>query len=266
MKPANIGEYNSRAWDSEVDSGNPWTIPVSPEEIARARKGDFTIVLTPTKPVPAAWLQPITGKSVLCLASGGGQQGPLLAAAGAHVTVFDASKKQLGRDREVAEREGLKIETVLGDMRNLRAFADGAFHLIVHPCSNLFCEDIRPVWREAFRVLKPGGSIIAGFTNPFVCTFDEELLKENRLQVRHKIPYSDLHSLTDQERAKYTDKNEPLLFGHSLEDQIGGQIEAGFAIAGFYEDVYGPKHPTPVDQYMSSFIATRAVKPKLPLT
>jgi len=30
-----------------------------------------------------------------CLASGGGQQGPVLAAAGAHVTVFDNSPRQL---------------------------------------------------------------------------------------------------------------------------------------------------------------------------
>jgi 2-polyprenyl-3-methyl-5-hydroxy-6-metoxy-1,4-benzoquinol methylase len=70
---------------------------------------------------------------VLCLASGGGQQGPILAAAGARVTVFDNSPQQLAQDRFVARREGLTLETVEGDMRDLSVFADVSFDLIVHP-------------------------------------------------------------------------------------------------------------------------------------
>jgi len=37
----------------------------------------------------------------------------VLAAAGASVAVFDNSPRQLGRDEEVAAREGLALETVL---------------------------------------------------------------------------------------------------------------------------------------------------------
>ena len=94
-------------------------MPVGPEEIARARRGDWSLVLTPTKPVPADWFPPLAGLDVLCLASGGGQQGPILAAAGANVTVFDNSPNQLAQDRLVADREGLAIETVQGDMADL---------------------------------------------------------------------------------------------------------------------------------------------------
>jgi hypothetical protein len=54
----------------------------------------------------------LAGIEVLCLASGGGQQGPILAAAGAKVTVFDNSANQLVQDRLVADRDGLTIETV----------------------------------------------------------------------------------------------------------------------------------------------------------
>ena len=81
---------------------------------------------------------------MLCLASGGGQQGPILAAAGANVTVFDNSPRQLAQDRLVADREGLAIETVLGDMADLSAFPDARFDLIVHPVSNVFVPDVRP--------------------------------------------------------------------------------------------------------------------------
>ena len=99
--------YNRQAWDRQVERGNRWTVPVGPEAIARARRGDWSIVLTPTKPVPADWFPPLAGLDVLCLAGGGGQQGPILAAAGARVTVFDNSPKQLAQDRLVADREGL---------------------------------------------------------------------------------------------------------------------------------------------------------------
>src|SRR5205085_1973198 len=100
------------------------------------------------------WFPPVAGLEVLCLASGGGQQGPILAAAGARVTVFDNSPNQLAQDRLVADREGLALETVRGDMADLAAFPDARFDLIVHPCSNMFVPDVRPVWREAFRVLR----------------------------------------------------------------------------------------------------------------
>jgi hypothetical protein len=77
--PQPIRDHNRAAWDAEVARGNPWTVPVSREDIARARHGDWDIVLTPTIPVPKDWFPPLQGADVLCLASGGGQQGPILA-------------------------------------------------------------------------------------------------------------------------------------------------------------------------------------------
>ena len=91
-----------------------------PEAIAAAREGAWTIVLTPTKPVPHEWLPNLPGKDVLCLASGGGQQGPILAAAGARVTVFDLSPKQLASDRLVAEREGERLKRAKKQPVNLQ--------------------------------------------------------------------------------------------------------------------------------------------------
>ncbi|MGV2332955.1 MAG UNVERIFIED_CONTAM: class I SAM-dependent methyltransferase [Planctomycetaceae bacterium] len=203
------------------------------------------------------WFPPLFGLDVLCLASGGGQQGPILAAAGASVTVFDNSPAQLARDREVADRDGLPIVTVEGDMRDLSAFPDGRFGLIFHPCANGFVPDIRPVWREAARVLRPGGLLLAGFTNPILYLFDDARMTVGEFVVRHEIPYSDLTSLTDDERRRYVDNGEPLCFGHTLEDQIGGQLNAGLALTGFYED--GGRE-WKLTEYIACFIATRAVR------
>lgn len=188
-----IRKYNRDAWNKQVEGGNPWTIPVGDKEIKAARQGDCRIVLTPNKPIPQEWLMPISGRKILCLASGGGQQGPVLAAAGALVTVFDNSPRQLDRDRKAAKKYGLDIETVEGDMRDLSAFEDESFELIVHPVSNLFVPDIQPVWNEAFRVLKEGGTLLSGFNKPFKYLFDEDEYDHSRLKVSHSIPYSDLN-------------------------------------------------------------------------
>ncbi|MEW4568350.1 class I SAM-dependent methyltransferase [Tautonia sp. JC769] len=256
--PDDILSYNRTAWDRQVERGNRWTVPVDPEVIARARSGDWSIVLTPSKPVPVDWFPPLGGLDVLCLAGGGGQQGPVLAAAGANVTVLDNSPAQLDRDRMVAEREGLRIETVRGDMADLSAFPDGRFDLVAHPCSNGFVPDVRPVWREAFRVLRPGGLLLSGFANPVLYLFDEFALERGEFRVAHTIPYSDLTSLGEGDRRRLADRDEPLAFGHTLGDQIGGQIEAGFALVGFYEDA-DPE--SPLGAYLPTFIATRSLKP-----
>jgi len=257
--PLDVVQYNKEAWNKEVEQGNTWTIPVDEETIEKARQGDWDIVLTPTKAVPKEWFDGVKGKDILCMASGGGQQGPLLAAAGGRVTVFDNSPAQLQRDRDASDAHGLDIVTVEGDMANLSAFVDNAFDLIVHPVSNLFCSDIKPVWQEAHRVLRPGGRMLSGFCNPLLYIFDaEKEEQQNILEVRHSIPYSDIGSITEEERLRIYGGEAPLEFGHSLEDQIGGQCVAGFKIAGFYEDTFGGEKL--LDKYISVFMATLAVK------
>ena len=253
--------HNRHAWDREVAKQNRWTVPVSSELVDRARRGDWQIVLTPLKPVPADWFPPLDGLDVLALASGGGQQAPMLAAAGARVTVLDNSPAQLARDREVARRDRLAIECVQGDMARV-GLADASFDLIVHPVSNCFVPDVLPVWREAFRLLRPGGALLAGICNPVLYIFDYLATQRGELIVRHRLPYSDLTSLTDEERPQVVGPDEPLSFGHTLDDQIGGQLAAGFLISGFYEDYWNDCEP--IAMYMPTFIATRAVKPAQP--
>lgn len=210
--------------------------------------------------MPADWLPRLPGCRLLCLASGGGQQGPILAAAGARVTVYDNSPAQLARDREVAAREGLAIELIEGDMRDLSALADGSFDCIVHPVSNVFVPEVRPVWREAFRVLAPGGVLLAGFNNPTVYLFDTQRAERDELVVTHRIPYSDVADLTEAERRELLGEDGPLEFSHTLTDQIGGQIDAGFVLAGLYEDRY-PEGAAGLTRWMDIFLATRARKP-----
>jgi SAM-dependent methyltransferase len=253
-----VRDYNRGAWDRQVEQGNPWTVPVTSEQVEAARRGEWSVVLTETKPVPGEWFPELRDRDILCLASGGGQQGPILAAAGARVTVFDNSPRQLARDREVADRDGLEIRTVEGDMKDLSAFEDASFDLVFHPVSNCFVPDVRPVWREAFRVLRPGGALLAGFLNPAMYVFDFEAADRGELVARHRLPYSDVESLTDEERQRFVERGDAFEFSHSLEDQIGGQLEAGFRLAGLYEDAHAR---FVLGQYFPTYVATRALKP-----
>jgi SAM-dependent methyltransferase len=254
----NIFEFNRRAWDQLVESGNRWTVPVSSDDIKRAREGDWQVLLTPSLPVPHTWFPDLRGCRLLCLASGGGQQGPILAAAGAEVTVFDASAKQLEQDQFVAHREGLSLETIQGDMADLACFDDEAFDFIFHPCSNCFAEAIRPIWQEAYRVLRPGGSIVSGFVQPFHGLFDPALDKQGIFQLKFSMPHSDL-KVSEADRAQWFGDHAPIEFVHSLDDQLGGQLDAGFLIAGLYEDDWGGSEP--IDRLIKSFVAVRSIKP-----
>ncbi|MCC6406467.1 MAG: class I SAM-dependent methyltransferase [Planctomycetes bacterium] len=251
-----IRDYNRDAWDRQVARGNRWTVPVGTEVIERARRGEWSIVLTPTKPVPRAWFPKLDGARTLCLASGGGQQGPILAAAGARVTVFDNSPAQLAQDRLVAERDGLELATVEGDMRELSAFAARSFDLVVHPCSNAFVPDVLPVWREVARVLAPGGVLLAGFVNPAYYVFDESAAERGELVVRHPLPYSDATRLDDAERAALVAADEPFVFSHSLEELLGGQLEAGLALTHLFEDAKSDA----LSKFLPLYLATRAVR------
>ena len=250
-----ILSFNRKAWDHQVDSQIIWSIPVTSEQVQAARRGDWRIFLTPIQAVPPAWYpSPLAGKDVLCLASGGGQQGPILAAAGATVTVFDNSPRMLEQDRMVAQRDGLEIRTVLGDMADLSVFPNASFDLVINPVSTGFVPDVLPVWREVARVLRPGGAFLMGFTQPQAYCFDE---KDGNLVLRFRLPYSDLASLDPGERETRFGPDSPLEFSHSFTDYLGGQMAAGLRLVDLFEDVDANDQ---ISRFMPQYMATRAIK------
>ncbi|MEL0064248.1 MAG: class I SAM-dependent methyltransferase [Gammaproteobacteria bacterium] len=262
MQHIDVLKHNQVAWDNQSKQAkSPWVQAVSSEAIAEARRGNWQVILTPTKPVPAAWFDGVGSKALLGLASGGGQQVPLLAAAGALVTSFDNSPEQLAKDRFVAEREGLDIVCEQGDMADLSRFSDESFDLIFHPVSNVFSQEIRPVWQHCARILKPGGRLLSGFMNPDFFMFDhDDIDKGGVLQVTYPLPFSDLEQLSEAQIMQRQAQGEALEFSHSLQSQIGGQLDAGLLLAGFYEDRWDSAE-TRLNDFMPTSMATLAIKP-----
>jgi SAM-dependent methyltransferase len=254
-------DHNRVAWNQQSRGASRWCEAVDGDVIAAAQQGQWEVILTPTKMVPRSWFGALLNKDVLCLASGGGQQAPVLAAAGARVVSFDNSDEQLAKDLAVARQHNLNLVIEQGDMADLSRFADASFDLVFQPVANVFIPDVVPVWRECYRLLRPGGVLLAGFMNPAFYLFDHEAPTPREvLQVRFAQPYSDLLSRESVDLDKKARAGEALEFGHSLEHQLGGQIDAGFVLSGFYED-HWDNAATPLNQYMPTSMATRASKP-----
>lgn len=254
-----VVRWNRDAWNRESASGEgEWSQPVDAATIERARSGKLDIVLTPTQAVPPTWFGELKGASVLALASGGGQQVPVLAAAGAQVTSFDNSDEQLARDREVADRENLEIRIAQGDMMDLSRFEAGSFNLVFNPVSTIFVPDVERVWQEARRVLKPGGRILTGVMNPALYLFDHDAIEAGADPVvRFPLPYDDrVHSPKDSLERRMA-AGEALEFSHTLDSLIGGLLRAGFVLRDFYEDGWSDD-ATPLNKYLKVSFAMLA--------
>lgn len=244
-------EINSKTIDRWVAEGWEWGVPITHEVYEKALRGDWDVVLTPTKPVPHAWFGEMQGKRILGLASGGGQQIPVFTALGAVCTVLDYSEAQLKSEYDVAAREGYAVDCVRADMTKPLPFPDETFDLIFHPVSNCYVEEVEPIWRECCRVLKPGGVLLAGLDNGVNYIFDE-----SETHVMHKLPFNPLKDEALMEELMRDDNG--VQFSHTFEEQIGGQLRAGFMLTDVYEDTngYGNLH----EHNIPTFWATRAVK------
>ena len=225
-------DINAAMIDRWVEEGWEWGRPLSHESFERAKRGDWDVLLTPTKAVPHAWFGELKGKRILGLASGGGQQIPVFAALGAVCTVLDYSPRQLESERAVAAREGYDVEIVRADMAKPLPFPDGSFDLIFHPVSNCYVREVRPIWRECARVLRPGGRLLAGLDNGM-----NFIVGDGEREIVNRLPFDPLKNPDQMELLRRVDGG--VQFSHTLDEQIGGQLEAGFTLLALYEDTNG---------------------------
>ena len=247
-------KINSETWDSWASDGCEWSLPISYEEYAKTNADNFAVYLTPCITVPHEWFGDLKDKKVLGLASGGGQQMPVFSKLGAKCTVFDYSDKQLDADRMVAEREGYSIEIIKGDMSKTLPFEDESFDIIFHPVSNSYVEDVYHIWNECYRVLKKGGRLLAGMDNGINYLFEED----EPLKVVNPLPFNPL-KMSEEKRKAMIANGDGVQFSHTLDEQIGGQLKAGFILKDLYED-RDREGGNEIGKYYPQYFATLAVK------
>jgi SAM-dependent methyltransferase len=248
----NYQDINAQTIDRWVEEGWEWGIPITHEEFVAAQNGKWDVLLTPTKPVPHAWFGELNGKKVLGLASGGGQQMPIFSALGADCTVLDYSPKQLESEHMVAQREGYDIRIIRADMTKPLPFPDAEFDLIFHPVSNCYVEKVEPIFAECFRVLKHGGILLCGLGNEI-----NYLVDENETVISNEMPFNPLTN--DRYKKQLEEEDCGMQFSHTIEEQLGGQLKAGFVLTDIFGDTNGEGrlHEMNVETYY----VTRAVKP-----
>lgn len=249
----NYQEINSETIDRWIDEGWEWGIPISHETYIKALAGEWDVLLTPTKPVPHGWFGDIKGKKILGLASGGGQQMPIFAALGAVCTVLDYSDKQLRSEKAVSEREGYEIKIIKADMTKPLPFDDNEFDIVFHPVSNCYIEEVEPVFRECMRILKPGGRLLSGLDNGV-----NYFVNEDESRIVNTLPFNPLKN--PEQMKSIIDDDCGIQFSHTLEEQIGGQLRAGFILKDIYEDTNGAGYLH--EHNIPCFFATFSIKPE----
>lgn len=252
MKELNYTEINAKTIDSWIENGWEWGTPISHEDYIKAVNGECNVLLTPIKYVPKNWFPELKNKKLLGLACGGGQQMPIFTALGADCTVLDYSDRQLASEKYVADREGYKINIVKADMTRKLPFENDSFDIIFHPVSNCYIENVYHVWNECYRVLRKGGILLAGMDNGINYLFDDE---EISLEIVNKLPFNPLKN--EEQFKKIENNNDGIQFSHTIEEQIGGQLKAGFILKDLYEDY---SNCGLIKDYIPTFIATMAIK------
>jgi SAM-dependent methyltransferase len=200
---------------------------------------------------PFDLLGDVTGKEVLCLAAGGGQQSAAFGVLGANVTVVDITAGQLAKDRLAADHYGYAVNLVQADMRDLSMFGDKAFDIVWHAFSITFIPDPRPVFAEVARVLRPGGVYRMQWSNPFVMGMDERDWDERGYPLRHpyvdgaEVIFDDEHWDVEQPDGSVKRVVGPREFRHTLSGVVNTLAGHGFVIVHLMEETTQEADPTP---------------------
>jgi len=228
-KPSDNHWHNRSAWDRLARKQDRLAKP--------ARDEDFSNPLASVDGL--GWLGgDVRGKRLLCLAAGGGRQGPIYAAAGAEVTVVDLSPAMLELDREVSNKRQLKVRTVEASMDDLSMLDNGSFDIVIHPVSTCYVRDVRPVYQEVARILVAGGLYISQHKQPTSLQAD---IQPHQGSYRVKHGYYDKRPLPVEPISNLIREDGTLEYVHRWEELIGAMCTAGFAIEALTEPMHAKR-------------------------
>lgn len=222
---ADASEYrdrNRRVWNQLAASGSLFARVATDEEIA-----DPYATLDGRGWLPAT----LHGLDVLCLASGGGWQAILYAAAGATVTVVDLSDEMLRRDIEEAKRRRLSVRTMQASMDDLSGLGDATFDIVHQPVSTCYVPSLRAVYDEVARVLRDDGTYISQHKQPTSLQISH---RNERQQFVIGVEYYQAGPIPRQVDESYRESGAAEYL-HRWEELIGGLCHAGFILEDFTE-------------------------------
>lgn len=226
-----LHDVNRRAWDRLAAEGSQFAKVASDEECAHP-----LLALDRRGWLPGS----VDGLDVLCLASGGGWQAILYAAAGANVTVVDLSPEMLRLDHQQSQRRGLSIKIIEASMDDL-PLSDEAFDIVHQPVSTCYVPRIREVYTEVARVLRDDGLYISQHKQP---TSLQIVDRDERDRYIIGVEYLHTDPLPEVSDRSYREAGAREYL-HRWEDLIGGLCSAGFVIEDLSEPPRGDRKAKP---------------------
>lgn len=205
---------------------------------------------------------------ILDLCCGYGRHSIELAKRGYQVTGFDYSKYFLSKAKKEAQKEGLEINFIQGDIRELPFKKDFDVVLMLFSAAFYFSDiENKNIFIKLNKVVKPGGKIIIAIANAEL--FFEEYLKKGfsakdpniyRLEDDLKIENTSIHRfrtinlITQEEKVRFKFPNQKkqgikdLFFHHYTSEQITNILAAaGFMTKKIIKDFY-KSFPNVLDQ------------------
>jgi SAM-dependent methyltransferase len=232
-----VGEHNRLMWERLAEAGIPYTRPQGkPPRDARGKRR-FLDDLTRGRLRGDA----LDGKRVLSLAGGGGWDAVLFAELGAKTTLLDISKRQLATVRALARDRGTTVRFVQGDMRDLSAFAEAEFDIVIHHHSMVFVPDAARVIGEVARILAPGGTYVFSTMHPVALRMQETWTGtgwgfKQRYFDDGAVPFED--ALWEFGAVKVEART--LEYGHRTGDLVNACATHGLLVDGLWE--YSPSY------------------------
>lgn len=231
-----VAKYNKARWEELAKYGVEHSKPFLDLDESSAHQ--FV--------VPYNIMGNVQGKSVLCLAGGGGQQSVAFGLLGASVSVLDISETQLAQDRQALEHYGLQAQLEQGDMRNLSVFEDNSFDVVWNAYSINFVPDVAPVFDEVCRVIRPDGLYCLGWGNPFLVAMEESDWTEKGYPIKRIYADAEIIFDDDDQYWDVTDADgnvhyvpNPREFNHTLSTVTSGLIQRQFQLLGIWESDIG---------------------------
>lgn len=219
-----IAQYNRERWQALAAANALFTRPALDLNATTARE-----MVDPNQV-----LGNLEGKSVLCLAGGGGKQSAAFGLLGAEVTVVDISEEQLEHDRAMAQHYDLTMTLHQGDMRDLGFLARQTFDIVFQPYSLNFVPDATEVFAQVAWVIKPQGIYDFMCANPFVAGLTERDWDGSGYRLTRPYVQGEQISYADQEWVYDRDQHKPVPppveYRQTLSTLINGLVANSFVV------------------------------------
>jgi ubiquinone/menaquinone biosynthesis C-methylase UbiE len=176
----------------------------------------------------------VAGKRILEVGCGGGQNSIALAKQGAICVGIDPSSAQLAHAQKLAQGHGVDVQFLGGVAEDLGVFCEGSFDLVLSSYAFGYVTDLTQAYREAWRVLKPGGLFVFCLSHPWFQAVGWYLAGEpDAPEIKDYAAWPDL----EEWDWSYEDGTSVRMQGYlrTLEQVVNELIETGFVLERLVE-------------------------------